>query len=121
MLERISLMKILAILWLLIISVLFFLPGSAFPNKGLFGIPHFDKLVHFGFFALLLFLWRFYFEPVKKFTWLLLFLAFCYGIAVEAVQHYFVANRSFDFSDVVADMLGAAGGLFFWSWRYIKK
>ena len=113
--------RIFALLWFLFISVLFLLPGSALPSEGLFNLPFFDKYVHVGFFAVLLFLWRFFFDEEKKFTWLLLSLAFCYGMAIEVVQHYFVANRSFDVVDVAADMLGAAAGLLIWTGRYIKK
>ena len=113
--------RIFAFSWLLFISVLFFLPGSDLPKSGLFDLPFFDKCVHFGFFAILIFLWRFLFSSDKKFTWLLLLLALCYGFGVEVIQHYFVSNRSFDLLDVAADMLGAAAGLVFWTRRYIKK
>ncbi len=121
MLAKISLFKRLAPVWLLIISVLFFLPGSALPNDGLFGIPHFDKYVHFGFFALLVFLWRFYFHPSVRFTYLLLLLAFGYGLGVELIQHYLIVNRSFDLGDVLADMLGTIAGLTFWTRVYKKN
>jgi VanZ family protein len=112
--------KMLAVVWLLLISVLFFLPGSALPKEPPFGIRHFDKYVHAGFFALLLFLWRFYFSTALKYSYLLLFVALLYGLGVEAVQHYFIANRSFDLGDVAADMAGAVAGLLIWGW-YIKK
>ena len=114
-------MKAFAIIWLFLISVLFFLPGSALPKEGMFGIPHFDKYVHAGFFSILLFLWRFYFDEAARYSWLLFALALCYGLAVELIQHYFIINRSFDWTDLVADMVGTVIGLWFWSWRYIKK
>ncbi len=119
--ERVSLLRFLAIIWLLLISVLFFLPASTLPGEGIFGIPHFDKYVHFSFFALLLFLWRFYFDPGKRVKWILLSLAFLYGLGVELIQHSFIANRAFDLGDVAADMTGAIAGLWFWTKRYIKK
>ena len=112
--------RVFAPLWLLLITVLFFLPGSALPSEGLFHLPYFDKLVHFGFFAVLLFSWRFFFGDAARVTGLLLGMALCYGMAVEVIQHYFVANRSFDLFDVVADLLGAVAGLLLWN-RYIKK
>lgn len=112
--------KVFAPLWLLLITVLFFLPGSALPSEGLFDLPYFDKVVHVSFFAVLLFSWRFFFGHTAKVTWLLLGLALCYGVAVEIIQHYFVANRSFDLLDIVADLLGSVAGLLVWS-RYIKK
>jgi VanZ family protein len=112
--------KLLAIAWLLFISVLFFLPGSSLPKEEFF-LPHFDKYVHFGFFAVLVFLWRFYFPGTTKFSWLLLLFAFCYGVGVEAVQHFLIAYRSYDVFDVVADMSGAVIGLFLWQVWYKKN
>lgn len=110
----------LAIIWLLIISVLFFLPGSSLPKEPPFGILHFDKYVHFGFFALLIFLWRFYFGNALRYTYLLLVMALFYGLGVEVVQHNFIANRTFDLGDVIADMAGAVAGILFW-WGYKKN
>lgn len=114
-------MKVFALIWLVFISVLFVLPGSALPTNGLFGLPHLDKIVHVGFFALLLFLWRFYFAEPLRFTLFLFTMAICYGFGVELVQHYFIVNRSFDVGDVIADTLGAAMGLLFWTSWYKKN
>lgn len=82
-------------------------------------IPHFDKYVHFGLFAVLLLLWRLQGEPGLPFGLLLLVLAFVYGLGIEYIQHYFIANRSFDLGDVVADMAGAVAGVVVGG--YIKK
>ena len=112
--------KPLAVIWLLIITVLFFLPGSALPKENWLDNIHFDKWVHVGFFAVLLFLWRFYLPHRTKYNILMLIAALAYGVGVECIQHYFIANRSFDLGDVMADMFGAFAGLFVWG-RYIKK
>jgi len=111
---------LLAVIWLIFISFLFFLPGSALPKEDWLDAIYFDKWVHFGFFAVLLFLWRFYFPPSAKYHWLLLAVAFAYGLGVELIQHYFIINRSFDIGDVAADIAGAFAGIWFWN-RYIKK
>ena len=108
----------LAPLWLLLITVLFLLPGSALPKNEMI-IPHFDKYVHFGFFAVLLFLWRYQFAVAVKYSVLLLLIAVIYGLGIELTQHYLIANRSFDIGDVWADIAGAVAGLL--AWRYIKK
>ena len=105
-----------AIIWLIFISILFLLPGSALPKQGWLSDIHFDKWVHFGFFALLLFLWRFYWPAVTGYHFLVLALAFIYGLGIEFIQDWFVANRSFDVGDVIADMVGAVAGIFFWDW-----
>jgi len=112
--------KAFAIFWLLLITVLFFLPGSALPKEDWLSNIHFDKWVHCGFFALLLFAWRFYFPAGKKYHGILLLLALLYGFGVEMIQHYLIANRSFDLWDVLADMTGAVLGVLCWGW-YIKK
>ncbi|HEY0041918.1 MAG TPA: VanZ family protein [Flavisolibacter sp.] len=108
--------KTAALVWLVFISVLFFLPGSALPKQGWLDGIHFDKWVHFGFFGLLLFLWRFYWPAKTGYHVLLLVMAFLYGLGVELIQHYYVANRSFDSGDLIADMVGAVAGILFWEW-----
>ena len=113
--------KPLAIVWLLFISVLFFLPGSSLPIESWLDAISFDKLVHFGFFALLLFLWRFYGPATNSYTILFGVAALVYGFGVEVIQHFWIPNRSFDLGDVLADITGAIAGLWFWTKRYIKK
>ena len=110
-----------AIVWLSFISILFFLPGSALPKDKIFDVLSFDKWVHFGLFAVLLFLWRFYLPVDNKYNWWLLLTALCYGFSVEVIQYYFIPNRSFDLGDITGDMLGAMAGVWFWTKRYIKK
>lgn len=114
--------KWVAITWLLIISILFFLPGSALPKENWLNRIYFDKLVHIGFFGLLLFLWRSSFNwNYGSYNWKLLLLALLYGFFVEFIQLWFVPNRSFDLYDVAADMTGAIIGLSVWQRVYIKN
>jgi VanZ family protein len=114
--------KTVAISWLLIMCILFFLPGSAFPTENWLSKIYFDKLVHIGLFTILIFLWRSSFDfEFSNYHLVLLFFALIYGLAVEFIQRYFVANRDFDLYDVVADMIGAVLGLAIWAWTYRKK
>lgn len=113
-------LKIVAISWLLIMCVLFFLPGSDLPKANWLDQIHFDKWVHIGLFAVLLFLWRSSFDyQVNRYGLLLLAAALIYGFMVELIQLYWVSNRSFDLYDVVADMTGSALGL--WMYRTVYK
>jgi VanZ family protein len=41
-------------------------------------------------------------------------------LIVEVIQHFFVANRSFDVTDVVGDMVGSVGGWLLWRYLYKK-
>jgi len=112
---------VLAVLWLVIISFLFSLPGSALPKNDWLDRIHFDKWVHFGFFYILLWLWCRALPSANRATaWLLLGLAAVYGLGVEACQHYLVKNRSFDLGDWIADVIGAVAGVWYFL-RYIKK
>jgi VanZ family protein len=108
-----------AIFWLVLISVLFFLPGSAIP--GIFPDLPIDKIVHVGIFTVLLFLWRAAMgNGTARERNFLLVASFVYAVGVEIVQGLWIANRSADYRDVVADMAGAVAGILIHD-RYIKK
>lgn len=109
----------MAALWLLIISVLFCLPGAALPSGDWLNNISFDKWVHVALFTVLLFLWRFSFGDAIRATVLLFMVACFYGLGVELVQHFFISNRSFDLGDLMADAIGGALGL--WLWHRYKK
>lgn len=113
--------KSVAISWFFIMSVLFFLPGSALPKESWLNTIYIDKWVHVGLFAILVFLWRgaVHWEA-NYYNIVLLFFAFAYGLLVEFIQKNWVPNRSFDLFDVLADMTGGIIGLIVW-FRVYKK
>ena len=114
--------KSVAITWLAIMSILFFLPGSAFPSENWLDWIYFDKWVHIGLFAVLIFLWRSSFDwEVNNYNLLLLFSALLYGLIVEFIQRYWIPNRSFDLYDVLSDMTGSLLGLLVWLRVYRKN
>jgi len=113
--------KGLAIAWFLIMCTLFFLPGSALPQEDWLNKIYFDKWVHVGLFAVLIFLWRSAFDSnFNNYNWFLILSAMLYGLLVEFIQKQWVANRSFDLYDVVADLTGSIIGLVVWL-RVYKK
>jgi VanZ family protein len=103
--------KILAIGWFLLTTILLIIPGNALPKTNLVSIPDFDKIVHVGLFAVLSALT---FKSVRKLPLSKVFLVWlaitAYGTAMEYVQLYLVANRSFDVIDIIADSFGALLG-----------
>lgn len=114
--------KWLAIGWFVFISVLFFLPGSALPQEGWLKQIYFDKWVHTGFFALLVFLWLSAFHNGSKyFTPFLLTAIALYAVLVEIIQKEWIPNRSFDVYDIIADITGAVLGLLVWERVGAKK
>ena len=97
--------------WFILSMVLLTLPGSDLPKEAWFDKIQLDKFVHIFLFAVLVFLWYQPWRPLwnKEFltrALIISFIAFDYGVAMEFVQRYFVANRSFDAWDIVADGVG---------------
>src|SRR5690349_5023388 len=96
--------KTLAIGWLVFISILFFLPGSAFPTEDWLDRIFFDKWVHLGLFTVLIFLWCSAFQlGLPRNAWVVILVTVIYGFLVEFIQKEWIPNRSFDVYDVVAD------------------
>ena len=103
-----------AILWLIFVTVALLTPGNNLPKVPLF--PYADKLVHFGVFAILTFLWarvgtidlRGELRWKKLLTNLLVF-TIIFPILVEYLQLY-VPNRSFEFEDILANLIGGIIG-----------
>lgn len=113
-----------AIAWLVISTVLLTIPGSAFPTENWLSKIWFDKWVHIGMFALLSFFWcwGFHKKQTLRSKFPNLFIAtgiscLFYGIGMEFVQQYLVANRSFDIGDIIADAAGCLLGVVFSSKR----
>jgi VanZ family protein len=114
--------KWLALSYFVLISVLFFLPGSALPESEWLTEIDFDKFVHVCIFAGLLFIWRSAFNLDAEYYTAYLFLAaLLYGFLVEVIQLKWIPNRSFDLYDVIADSLGSFLGLFTWMRVYKKN
>lgn len=112
----------IAISWLVLITILFFLPGSALPKETWFSKIQIDKWVHTGFFVVLVFLWRSSIESdAKGYHILLLIIAVLYGLFVEFVQKWWVPNRDFDYYDLLFDATGSVLGLIAWHWVYKKN
>jgi len=114
-----------ALTWSVFVTVLLCLPGSAFPKKKWFDEIWLDKWIHICLFSVMVFLWCW---VVTQLSWKKLrlfyeiaFYFFLYGIAMEFVQKYFIPNRSFDVTDMIADGIGSVIGVIVAAKVYIKK
>jgi VanZ like protein len=131
LLKRSSLILLAAITWFIIATVLFTLPGTAFPSEDWLDKIWFDKWVHIGIFALLVVLWCLAWKSLKqnkessadlkRAFWTIAIIFIAYGVAIEFIQKYFIPFRSFDVTDMIADTIGSSLGVFFCIRRYIKK
>jgi len=103
--------KLLASCWFALTTYLLVIPSDALPKTNLISIPYFDKLVHIGLFAILSALWLKSLKNRSITIDLIVVLGtIAYGVAMEFVQRDFVANRSFDVMDIMADSVGAVLG-----------
>jgi VanZ family protein len=128
LLQKIKPSVVPGITWFLISTILLVLPGSSFPKEDWLSKIWFDKWVHIGMFAILVFLWcwsslpRYSIAANRKKVFIrVAVIAVLYGIAMEFIQKYFVPNRSFDFGDILADAAGSFLGFLYSGRRYIKK
>lgn len=106
------------ILWCLTMFYMLFSPGSALPKPEI-KIPHFDKLVHAGMFAILVFLFQLdsYKTPKARFKVVLLIISvLLFGSLSEYIQFAYIPGRSGTINDLIADVTGIALGLLLFNW-----
>ncbi len=110
-----------AFLFLVFVTVLFCLPGSAFPdtNFGIWKFVQLDKLIHIIIFTLLVFLFcrpiqlkGFFTNILVKFYIVVGMVFIVYGIFIEIIQELFIKGRSFEALDILADTIGCFIGYF---------
>lgn len=105
-----------AICWFILVTFLLVIPGNDLPKNPFLTLIHFDKWVHIGLFSILNFLviWGFMRRDIYSVKLFLYSTLICilYGISMEFVQKYFAFERSFDITDILADMAGAIAGYF---------
>lgn len=113
------------VLWGLVIFVLSLMPGGQ-GDMLLFGIPHFDKVGHFGMYAI----WAFLIfmalsgSPLLSKTkafWISVLLGACTGVALEYGQYFMHQGRSFELADMIANafgaLMGSICGFLYVSWK----
>ena len=120
------------VVWFILASIAFFLPGSALPDDDWFGKIQADKIIHIGLFAVMVAIWclPLFHKPsqtlrLPKLVIQIPFIFFGYSIMVEFIQHFFIPGRSFDLVDILADGVGCVVGFLFIkryqrSWSNVK-
>jgi VanZ family protein len=87
------------------------LPASKVPRLYWLDIPHFDKIIHAGIFAVLCslaYLWlsHHFAKAEKLIAWMIVLLMAAYGVAIEFIQAALIEGRSFEKLDIAADFTG---------------
>lgn len=97
---------------LLITSLaLFSLPGKNIPHLSWLNIPHLDKLIHAIIFCSLstsFYIWLTVYFPAAgiKLVIFIILILIGYGIGIEFLQDKYIAGRSFEQMDILADTSG---------------
>ena len=106
------------IIWVLIISVLSFIPGNQLPEIE-WEIISIDTVVHFGMYLMLSILLAFGFILKNKLNLsklkmylILVLVGIAFGTFVELVQGSFIYRRYFDLLDILANSIGSIVGMF---------
>jgi VanZ family protein len=99
---------LLALFWTIGIIIGCSLPGRDLPSISVF--DHFDKVVHFTFFAVFFILWYIVFYKKSNIHIKLIAFSAFFGFAIEFYQLTCVEGRSFDIWDGVADTIGGIIG-----------
>lgn len=116
---RILFFRIAFISWLMFVTFSSLFSFSGMVRAPRFNLPHADKVVHFIFYFVLVFLgvlatrdiYKANTDLKNKLLYVFLF-AFFYGILIEFLQHNFTVDRQGDVLDVLANTLGAIAGIF---------
>ncbi len=110
----------LALAWTILLAALSLMPGKSIPSFSWGSLFQWDKLGHWFFYSILVFLWGKFLQQRsskgKIATVNLFFLLFCgilYGIALEFAQFKFIPERHFDMFDIIANIIGCFTGLYF--------
>ncbi|WP_435007527.1 VanZ family protein [Tundrisphaera lichenicola] len=108
--------------WTLVILGLCWFPRSLMPveestNRS-FVIPHFDKLVHLGIFAVFAFLWMTAARSPRRVVWVLA-AGVAMAIISEMGQELPIVDRDANLMDGVADTLGVGLGVL--AYRFLGR
>lgn len=113
--------------WLIFCTVLLTIPGDSLPGDNWLNIPHLDKYIHIFLFSVMTILMSRWllkkgipYHQGKLYIIICGLLALAYGIGMEYVQKYWVPLRSFDYTDIIADGVGALLGVVITVFYYLK-
>lgn len=106
----------IAISWFAFVSFLLCIPGKKLPLIWWVGMFEVDKIIHIILFFILSMLFckvAYSINKTQQWFWGIAFVCSLYGMGMEFVQENFIANRSFDVWDIVADTVGSFSFLVF--------
>jgi VanZ family protein len=94
-------------MWAAIVFILYAIPGRHLQVKSPLFFEGFDKLVHFGMFAVLAVLAQL---SAHKLGWFRILACIAYGALLEGMQSTWFSERTSDWFDFMANNIGIAFG-----------
>ncbi|WP_088390492.1 VanZ family protein [Flavobacterium columnare] len=111
----------LALCWTCLILFLSFKAPALNPK---YTFPNEDKVVHFTFYFVFVFLWARYLLKNRglnlKKMMILILIAILISVLIEIGQEFLTTNRSAEIEDIIANSLGATSSAVFF-YRFFKK
>ncbi|NQU85323.1 MAG: DUF2238 domain-containing protein [Mariniphaga sp.] len=102
-------------IWLLIICYLSLIPGDGLPSVPIFNIPHFDKIVHLGFYFIFTILIIKPFLKITKWNYFFaLVIATLLSGCIEILQEKVAVLRHGDLNDFLANFAGIILAIIFY-------
>ncbi|MDR3107262.1 MAG: VanZ family protein [Bifidobacteriaceae bacterium] len=98
-----------AVAWLALAAQLVTLYAPEAPGSGALSFPGADKLVHAAVFGFAVWAWS---RRYPQWGWLVLIIFAAHAAISELIQGQFLADRSADPWDAIADLVGVALGFF---------
>lgn len=111
--------RIFPLTWTFFLHLALLFPDRNSNERKLILIPHFDKLVHFGLYFVLVAGWVVFFNlktdltthQKRNWNYILILVAIAHGIIIEFLQGSEFISRDFDWYDALADGFGAIAGM----------
>jgi len=104
---------ITSILWTIFIIISSLISAKTVNKFSFFNIPYSDKIIHFIFYFILFLLWYNYTISIKynyihiQKRVILLLLVILFGILMELLQLSLTQTRTFEFSDIIINVIGS--------------
>lgn len=113
------------LVWIVFVALLSISSMERVPRNGLMGIPHFDKIAHFGVYFIMavlgmLSIWRRERQLSVRNTVIIGVVCVSIGVILEIAQFYGSKTRHFEVFDIIANIIGTLSGCIVFN-AFIKR
>ncbi len=102
---------VMALTWTILTLYLSLVPAKKMPNLNIWDIVGIDKAGHLVFYIIFSFLWLMAFRSREKLKIIVLIFSVSFGILMEICQFYLFNGRSFEYYDILANIIGSLIGV----------